>query len=125
MEKVLYLKNPTEVPNKDSQSMKKDYNGGGGGGDMSRYVTKEEFNLAILELEHKLELNHEKTNSKLDLLSQKLDSSSNNISDKIQISLDAKDKEDKQESRETRRYILGTVILGLFGLAASIVSLFI
>lgn len=95
---------------------------GGGGGHMSEYVTKEEFNSAIKDLTHKIEINQEKTNYSLDLLSQKLDSIATSIPDKIQISLDAKEKEGRKETIETRRYIIGTIILSVVGIMVSLLA---
>ena len=87
---------------------------------MSNYVTKEEFNAAINNLSHQIELNQEKTKSNFDLLSQKLDSIATSIPDKIQISLDAKEKEDRKAAIETRRYIVGTIILSVIGIVVSL-----
>lgn len=105
-----------------TDSKKKSNNSGGGGNDMSNYVTKEEFNATINNLSHQIELNQEKTKSNFDLLSQKLDSIATSIPDKIQISLDAKEKEDRKEAIETRRYIFGTIILGIAGIIISLLT---
>lgn len=105
-----------------NDSKKKSTTSGGGGNDMSNYVTKEEFNAAINDLAHQMELNQEKTKSNFDLLSQKLDSIATSIPDKIQISLDAKEKEDRKEAIETRRYIFGTIILGIAGIIISLLT---
>lgn len=100
---------------------KKLNNGGGGGNDMSNYVTKEEFNIAINNLTHQMKLNQEKINSNFSLISQKIESTTTAIPDKIQISLDAKEKEDRKDATETRRYIVGTIIMSVIGIIVSLI----
>lgn len=118
-DKIVHLSefDGASIPN---DSKKKSNNSGGGGSNMSNYVTKEEFNAAINNLSHQIELNQEKTKSNFDLLSQKLDSIATSIPDKIQISLDAKEKEDRKAAIETRRYIVGTIILSVIGIVVSL-----
>lgn len=118
-DKIVHLSefDGASIPN---DSKKKSNNSGGGGSNMSNYVTKEEFNATINDLAHQMELNQEKTKSNFDLLSQKLDSIATSIPDKIQISLDTKEKEDRKTAIETRRYIVGTIILSVVGIVVSL-----
>ncbi|RXA69105.1 hypothetical protein [Enterococcus casseliflavus] len=97
-----------------------DSSGGNGGGEMSNYVTKEEFNSAIKDIKHAIELNHEKTNSSLSLLTQKVEHISDEIPNKIQLALNEKEKELIKEQKETKRYLVGTIILGILAIVAPI-----
>lgn len=98
------------------------YGDKGGGKDMSKYVTKEEFNSVTKDLSHQMELYQEKTLSNFDLLSQKLDNISASIPDKVEISLNAKKEEERKSVIETRRYILGTIVLGIISILISLIK---
>ncbi|EOI55615.1 hypothetical protein [Enterococcus gilvus] len=95
-------------------------NDDGGGGDMSNYVTKEEFNEVIKDLTHQIELNQVTLLSKFESVNNKIDSISETIPDKLQIALNEQSKEDRKDAVETRRYIIGTIVIGLLSLAISL-----
>lgn len=118
-QKLIYL--PTnERLDMDFNPKKRDDNSDGGGGDMSNYVTKEEFNSAIKDLSHQIELNQEKILSKFDNMSDKVDFISQSVPDKIQLALNEKEKEQLKEARETKRYVIGTLILGIVSIVISL-----
>lgn len=50
---------------------------------MSEYVTKEEFNSAVKEITHSIELNQRETNAKLDLISQSIRHNESLIEEKL------------------------------------------
>ncbi len=87
---------------------------------MSNYVTKEEFNKAIVDLTHQIELNQVTLLSKFESVQNKMDSISETIPDKLQIALNEQSKEDRRDVIETRRYIIGTIIIGLLSVAISL-----
>ncbi|AUJ85752.1 hypothetical protein [Enterococcus sp. CR-Ec1] len=103
-----------------TNSRSNDSSGGNGGGVMSNYVTKEEFNSAIKDIKHAIELNQEKTNSSFSLLTQKVEHISDEIPNKIQLTLNEKEKELIKEQKETKRYLVGTIILGILAIVAPI-----
>lgn len=96
--------------------------GSGGGSGMSKYVTHEELNSALREVAHQATLNHEKTGAKIDLLSHKFDGIERNITDKTEILLNEKEKEARKEATETRRYVFGTLIIGVAGILISLLG---
>lgn len=92
-----------------------------GGGDMSQYVTREELKNVVKDLSHQMELNQTTVLSKFEILENKLDSIEESVTDKVQLAINEKALEDQKQSIETRRYIFGTIILGVIGI---IISLF-
>ncbi|MFS1026964.1 hypothetical protein ACFC9R_16995 [Enterococcus casseliflavus] len=60
-----------------------DGSGGGDDGKMTKYVTKQEFDLTVKELSHQIEMNQERLNSKLDSIGQKIDTGGEKNSEKI------------------------------------------
>lgn len=102
------------------KSVRSKNDGDGGGGDMSNYVTKEEFNGVIKDLTHQIELNQVTLLSKFESVNNKIDSISETIPDKLQIALNEQSKEDRKDAVETRRYIIGTIVIGLLSLAISL-----
>ncbi|MDT2724995.1 hypothetical protein P7E14_14265 [Enterococcus gallinarum] len=81
-------------------------NDGGGGNDMSKYITREEFNAAIKDLTHKIETNQEKTNHSFDLLSQKMESNEKLNSERL---TNMKENIDKIDSK------INTIVLLVVG----------
>ncbi|MCC4046601.1 hypothetical protein [Enterococcus gallinarum] len=81
-------------------------NDGGGGNDMSKYITREEFNAAIKDLTHKIETNQEKTNYSFDLLSQKMESNEKLNSERL---TNMKENIDKIDSK------INTIVLLVVG----------
>lgn len=116
----LHEKKEHDVYGKKIEDIRK--NGGGGGGDMSKYVTRDEFNDAIKDLTHQLETNQVNLLSKFEVVQTKIDSVSETIPDKLKIALYEKSIEDRKETVETRRYVLGTLIIGLLGIVISLLS---
>ena len=86
----------------------------------SSYLTQKEekqTDLKLSNLEAKIEAGN-------DLLSQKLDTMEKNIPDQLKILLLEKDVRDKQTATETRRYLVGTVLIGVIGIGISLWSIF-
>ena len=86
----------------------------------SSYLTQKEekqTDLKLSNLEAKIEAGN-------DLLSQKLDTMEKNIPDQLKILLLEKDVRDKQTATETRRYLVGTVLIGVIGIGISLWSSF-
>ena len=86
----------------------------------SSYLTQKEekqTDLKLSNLEAKIEAGN-------DLLSQKLDTMEKNIPDQLKILLLEKDVRDKQTATETRRYLVGTVLIGVIRIGISLWSIF-
>lgn len=94
-------------------------NGSNGGNNMERYVTHEELDHAVDKLSAKMDLVAEKTDTKIIRLNDKIDT----IPDKISISLNTYDKEQRKEHETTKRYLIGTLGIGGTAILVSIIGI--
>lgn len=103
--------------------------------DMSEYVTKTEFDSTVKNLENQIAHNQEMTNVKIDSVLEKIDSSNaliiekinnveKNLPNQIKLALNEKETSDRQERKETNRFLIGTIVIGGLSLITSIVSFF-
>lgn len=103
--------------------------------DMSKYVSKAEFDSTVKNLENQIAHNQEMTNVKIDSVLEKIDSSNaliiekinnveKNLPNQIKLALNEKETSDRQERKETNRFLIGTIVIGGLSLITSIVSFF-
>lgn len=93
----------------------------GGDDNMKNYVTREELNHAVDRLSSKIDLSEAHTETKLANLEAKIE----NIPDKINLALSNHDKVQRQEHRETQRFLWGTIAIGGLSLIVTIISMFL
>lgn len=90
----------------------------------SSYLTQKDLDNLEKQTDLKLSNLEAKIEAGNDLLSQKLDTMEKNIPDQLKILLLEKDVRDKQTATETRRYLVGTVLIGVIGIGISLWSIF-
>lgn len=92
--KIEFQKDPSKI---GQVVPKKDYGGsGGGGGDMTEYVTREEFNSSIKDLGHKIDLNYTQVELRLTMIEQKLENNQTLTNQKIDSLKESNKQTDKK-----------------------------
>ncbi|MBE1727434.1 hypothetical protein HFM82_14500 [Lactobacillus plantarum] len=85
-----------------------------GGKNMDKYVTHEELQRVA-----------DKITNRIDLLDHDMQNNFDRIPDKIEIALNEHDERTRAEHKETKRFIIGTLIIGGLSLIVGIIALFI
>lgn len=111
-------KNSKQRVEKLHYSPKNSSNNGGGGNDMSNFVTREELHRELDKLEDKINL-------RFDSIEKQLTNLPDIMSDKMKLALHEKAESDRKESKETRRFVVGTIILGGLSLVVSVIGIII
>lgn len=83
------------------------YNGNGGG-NMNEYVTREEFNNAM----HQIDRKFDQVDHRLDLIDQKFGQKFDQIPVMIENALFKEREYQRSQQKENRRFFWGTIIIG-------------
>lgn len=97
----------------------------GGGGNMDSFVRKHELERVKSDLSHQIETNYIKTEASINDLKKDINNLKDALPKTVKLALLENNEKLEKEAKETRRFIIGTVIIGGLGLAASIISIVI